>query len=961
MGSEYEALLTGSVRPDPSSLTDPRALLCRALAATRAGRFTVARAALDRALERGGSNGAVRLVAAQLLYVTRDHGRALAMLRELGRTPGSLGDRARREAIDRAWPLGWAADVRELLDEAMAQNPGNLRWFVESARVHARARAWEPARRALEAAVAIEDGSATLWMELAGVAAEAGHRARALEAAERAIALGRGLPVLLEGARVAVLAGDLERAKGLLHRARSEDPADGRALRELAELALWRADGAAALRWVELLEGPEGFASEEEARDAERIRATVHLLAGRHAEALALVEGPGGDYRRPMVRAEALWRLGRTDEAHEALTQASMTAPGFLPTAWLLRLRSLFVVDVRFKRMPTDRFTEVRELLAGLVDDADAILASDDWDAVRDTLDTALERLAGNRSITPTRWQDGELSRLPPITGERFAARRALESIRSVAPDEALARLAEVGARFPGSALVEAHHGELLLWLRRYDEARATLEQSIATTARTRWPYIGLSALDLVEGDPEACLETNARGIRAMDDTVGAAVYVHRGEAYYRLGRLAEARADLEEALRIHPSRVTARILLILVRDAAGDRAGAEALWAELNQQAIGLLSDAAAARGVVLFDGPQLPPLSRARPVLEEAMRLFGANRSSTLMIYFAGERLRFAPHWPHAGRLPHDGDGDDLDRTEATLRSMLRLGGRRAPVVAAPTAPEPVDDLTRELRDHGHLTLCGAVPAALCERIRRSTLRRLRVAPEKVLKEFDAARDADAARAFDPADPATFWRQRIDVYGDASIDLATELPAVWAAVTAALGGAERVATSRIGENVILNLVPAPQWTDELPGPGFEGWHVDDPPERARLDSWRNGLVGLLLLDDVAPGAGATYLAADSVPVVARALAARPEGVDLTGFDIGAEWSRSCTRFVELHGAAGDVFLLHPLALHSASPNPSGKVRWLSNPMFYVREPLDFVHPRSPVEQVVAEVLGAG
>ncbi len=55
----------------------------------------------------------------------------------------------------------------------------------------------------------------------------------------------------------------------------------------------------------------------------------------------------------------------------------------------------------------------------------------------------------------------------------------------------------------------------------------------------------------------------------------------------------------------------------------------------------------------------------------------------------------------------------------------------------------------------------------------------------------------------------------------------------------------------------------------------------------------------------------------------------------------------------------AGDVFLVHPLMLHSASPNPSPRIRFMSNPMIYLQEPMD--HTRadpSPVEQVIARAL---
>lgn len=936
--------------------------LAGAIASARQGRCTEAGRLVDQVLEEG-AGPEQRLVAAHLFYCVRQHGRALELLRSLSGT--RLARVARRDAITLAGRLGWAADVRELLDEAMAQEPQALRWFVEAARIHVQARAWAPALRALEAAVAIEDGSGALWMELAGVAAEAGEADRALEAIDRALALEDGLHFFLEAARVADLAGDAERAEALLRQGRERAPTDGRFVRELAEHHLWRRDDARALALVASLETAEGHASEEEARYVERIRAAVRLFEGDPEGALALLEAEGGDYRRPLLRAEALWRLGDVDGAHAELTKASMSAPGFLPIAWLLRARANFDSELEDNRdayqrfgVRYDLFGETGELLRGLVDGADAIMREGDPDRVCALYDEALEALGGNRTMTPTRLVDGKAVRLPPISGERFASRRALESIRALPPEEALARLDAVVERFGGSALTEAHRGELLLWLGRYDQARASLSKAIAITPATRWPYIGLSAIDLVEGEWERSLETNARGIRAMENTIGAAVHVHHGEARFRLGRLDEAVTDLEEALRIHPSRVSARLLLVLAlhaRGADGDAHRAREVMAPLFEQAIGLLSDAARSLGRTMPDEPTVEAMV---PLLEEAVRMLGANRSSTVMIYRGPkDELRFVPHWPHSGRKPHDGDADDLDRLEGMVRRALRLPAR------APTPgrePEPTTDevVGAAMVERGYVTLRGAVPEPMLRRIRHDSLRRLREAPARFIKDYEPAWKA-GAEAFDPNDPSTFFRERIDLFGETLIDLEKELPRVWDAICTLVGGADRVAERHICDNVILNLRSPPLRPGaKAPEPGWESWHFDAPLELATFDRWINGLVGVVLVDDVAPGAGATYIAPESVELLTRELAAHPEGLDLVRRDIGVAISARCTDLVELHGKAGDVFLLHPFMLHTASPNPTGRVRWMANPNFELTSPLDVANPRSPIEQAITQHL---
>ncbi len=943
--------------------------LAAAIETAREGRLTEAGRLVDRVLGEG-ADAEQRLVAAHLLYCVRQHGRAVELLRSL--TDTRLARIAFRDAITLAGRLGWAADVRELLDEAMALEPDTLRWFVEAARIHVRARAWAPALRALESAAGIEDGSGALWMELAGVAAEAGEAERALEAIDRALALETGAHFFLEAARVADLAGDAERAEQLLERGREHAPTDGRFVRELAEHHLWRRDDAGALALVDSLETTEGYANEEEALDCERIRAAVRLFEGDPEGALALLEGEGGDYRRPLLRAEAHWRLGRVDAAHEELTKASMSAPGFLPIAWLLRARANFENELEdnrdaFRRFGVryELFGETGELLRGLVDGADAIMREGDPDRVCALYDEALAALGGNRTMTPTRLVDGRAERLPPITGERFAARRALESIRSLPPEEALERLDAVVERFGGSALTEAHRGELLLWLGRYDEARASLQKAISITEATRWPYIGLSAIDLVEGEWERSLETNARGIRAMENTIGAAVHVHHGEARYRLGRLDEAVTDLEEALRIHPSRVSARLLLVLAlhaRDAEGDAEHAREVMAPLFEQAIGLMSDAARSLGTTLPDDESIGALA---PILEEALRMLGGNRSSTVMVYHGPKgELRFVPHWPHSGRKPHDGDASDLDRLEGMVRRALRLP-ERAPLPTAEGSGERVEGpseraeaLERAMIERGYVTLRGAVPEPILRRIRHDSLRRLREAPERFVKDWDPAWRA-GTESFDPHDPSTFFRERIDLFGETLLDLPEELPRVWEAICVLVGGAERVAERHICDNVILNLRSPPLRPGaKAPEPGWESWHIDAPLEVATFDRWVNGLVGVVLVDDVAPGAGATYIAPESVGLLTRELAAHPEGLDLASRAVGVAISERCTDLVELHGKAGDVFLLHPFMLHTASPNPTGRVRWMANPNIALREPLQLDPPRSPIERAITQYL---
>ena len=64
----------------------------------------------------------------------------------------------------------------------------------------------------------------------------------------------------------------------------------------------------------------------------------------------------------------------------------------------------------------------------------------------------------------------------------------------------------------------------------------------------------------------------------------------------------------------------------------------------------------------------------------------------------------------------------------------------------------------------------------------------------------------------------------------------------------------------------------------------------------------------------------------------------AEPEGLNWY-----IETVQSCDNFVEAHGNVGDVYLLHPLMLHSASNNSLRIPRIIINPPISLKEPFNF------------------
>jgi hypothetical protein len=154
-----------------------------------------------------------------------------------------------------------------------------------------------------------------------------------------------------------------------------------------------------------------------------------------------------------------------------------------------------------------------------------------------------------------------------------------------------------------------------------------------------------------------------------------------------------------------------------------------------------------------------------------------------------------------------------------------------------------------------------------------------------------------------------------------------------------------------------------------------LDGWHVDGDFFIHYLDSPEQGLLVIPLFTDIAPGGGGTAICPDSIPKIAKHLHDHPEGVsprmtprDEPGFraekdrDFFNGVARDCERFVEVTGDCGDVYLLHPLMLHSASRNPRRMLRIITNPPVGLKEPFQFDRADgnySVVEQATLKALG--
>lgn len=214
-----------------------------------------------------------------------------------------------------------------------------------------------------------------------------------------------------------------------------------------------------------------------------------------------------------------------------------------------------------------------------------------------------------------------------------------------------------------------------------------------------------------------------------------------------------------------------------------------------------------------------------------------------------------------------------------------------------------------------------------------------------------------------YDPNDPSTWKEDVIHMPSQQRFDVKEFAPKAWDAACDLLGGEERIEQPYTwGDGFIVNLREGGDRPWDPPSPSVGGWHKDGDFFRHFLNSPEQGLLTLVLWSDVQPRGGATFVAGDSVPVVARFLAEHPEGVLPKEFP-RQELIAQCHDFAEATGRVGDVYLLHPYVLHAKSQNLLGIPRLITNPPVHLLEPMDFNRPDpadfSPVELAVLRGLG--
>ncbi|KAF5356025.1 hypothetical protein D9756_004201 [Leucocoprinus leucothites] len=235
------------------------------------------------------------------------------------------------------------------------------------------------------------------------------------------------------------------------------------------------------------------------------------------------------------------------------------------------------------------------------------------------------------------------------------------------------------------------------------------------------------------------------------------------------------------------------------------------------------------------------------------------------------------------------------------------------------------------------------------------------------------------------DPNDKSTWTKERIHMPWLKRAKVSEFAPKAWAAIKDLLGDEERIDEKGAtwGDSFIVNLgtEELARQSEALPPKKLDNWHVDGDFFIHFLDSPEQALLVIPLYSDILPRGGGTMIATDGIDLIANYLAGHPEGVRPGGLafvpsnsttkdakDDPSYWShleaiQRCSKFVELTGEVGDVVLMHPLMLHSASKNQLRVPRIITNPPVALKRPFVFSRENeddySLVEKKTLKALG--
>jgi tetratricopeptide (TPR) repeat protein len=412
---------------------------------------------------------------------------------------------------------------------------------------------------------------------------------------------------------------------------------------DLAQILLWRGDTARARECVARARR-HCTLSESDGRAffhrLDGLGAACDVLDGHPEQALPILEQVANaldDLTWWVWLTEARFRvLGPVDTVLDVLQRADFHHHRLIVSVLTALVRGKAADDPLTVLMPSVGVCSFESLFDGRLD---AFLsreeiqkAGSDGEALLALLERVLKAFGGNRSPQLTYvGPDGVLLPIHDAGTPRMAVAKALYKVRVRPAAEVLKDTAQVVEAWPKHPEPRCYHGELLLWLGRFDEAMASFQRA-QRSSPTRWAFIGEGAVHTLRGEVESAQERFAECRRLVRPIEGSTLVVYRGEAYRRAGDWEKARVDLELAVRVKPSRVGAWANLALVRRSLGDEPGTQAALGEVWRRVPHLLREASRLE---LGEPWSVPDPATMDKVLMRALELCAGNRSSSIWTY--------------------------------------------------------------------------------------------------------------------------------------------------------------------------------------------------------------------------------------------------------------------------------------------------------------------------------------
>ncbi|RYP79599.1 hypothetical protein DL770_006600 [Monosporascus sp. CRB-9-2] len=205
------------------------------------------------------------------------------------------------------------------------------------------------------------------------------------------------------------------------------------------------------------------------------------------------------------------------------------------------------------------------------------------------------------------------------------------------------------------------------------------------------------------------------------------------------------------------------------------------------------------------------------------------------------------------------------------------------------------------------------------------------------------------------DPNSKDTWTQWPINLPPRNHFDLPEFAPRVWAAICELVGGEDRLRPScrDWSDALVVNLGSATHEGKQVTHKDLKSWHVDGDAFVHYLDSPEQSVLIIPLFTDVLHNGGPTIICPERLKKVPKRLFDHPEGASPDLFPCGHVYFReeghtgwadnaaaTSKEVVEATGKVGDVYLLHPLMLHTTSRNELRHVRVIANPSAIMKEP---------------------